>query len=316
MTTMAKQRGILIIALCVTGAAAIVGPWYYRQAAGKAQKSFSTPKAAAQALLEAAEEDDTATLLLLFGRNGNEIVASGDPIRDKNNRATFVERARQSMKLQRASSDRDRVFVLIGEDQFPFPVPIVKTGAAWRFDTDKGKHELLARRIGSNELDTIELCHKFVDAEYQFAAEDQDGSGVSQYAQRFISSPGNHDGLYEPAPPGGLASPIANLVTEAAAEGYNTSGVKSVPYHGYQFQLLTAQRPNAQDGAGEYMVHDLLIGGFGLVAWPIEYGVSGIKTFQVNQTGLIFEKDLGADTVAKASAIKRFDPDSSWRVVQ
>jgi len=309
-----KKPGFILLGVACAGI--IGGLWYRSHAAAAAQKSFSTAEAAAQALVQAAQNDDTATLLLLFGPKEKEIVASGDPVRDRSRRAAFVERARQSLKVQPVSADRDRAFILVGEDEFPFPIPIVKSGGRWRFDTQEGKHELLARRIGSNELDAIDFCHRFVDAEYQFAAEDHDGSGVRQYAQRFISSPGKKDGLYWPAPEGSSVSPIADLVTEAAEEGYDTSGVKPVPYHGYVFRFLTGQGANAQGGANEYMVHGLMIGGFGLIAWPVEYGTSGIKTFLVNQSGDVFEKDLGRGTPARVLAITTFDPDPTWKVVQ
>jgi hypothetical protein len=219
------------------------------------------------------------------------------------------------MKLQPDPSDASRVLIVIGGDDFPFAVPIRKAGGQWRFDVEEGEREVLARRIGGNEIDAIRLCTAYVEAQQQYAAEDHDRSGVHQYAMRFISSPGRKDGLYWPEADDAPTSPIADLVTQAAQEGYDTSGEKPVPYHGYRFQILTGQGPEAEGGATEYMVRGLLIGGFGLVAWPVEYGTSGVKTFLVNQSGVVYEKDLGTNTSTLANAMKTFDPDRTWKVV-
>lgn len=280
------------------------------------QKSFPTAEAAARALLAAAQSNDIASLNLLFGDQGKEIVTSGDPVQDKNRRDLFVDLARRSMKVQPDSANPGRMQILIGDDDFPFPVPLVKTGSEWTFDTVDGKRELLARRIGANELDAIDLCHKYVEAQFQFAAQDNDGSGVHQYAQRFISSPNKKDGLYWPAEEGSPTNPIADLVTQAAEEGYDTSGEKPVPYHGYYFHILTGEGPLAKGGQKDYLTHGLMIGGFGLAAWPVEYGVSGIKSFLVNQMGTVYEKDLGNRTPVLAKAIKAFNPDATWKAVK
>ena len=281
------------------------------------QQSFPSAEAAAQALLAAAQANDVPALTRLFGPAGKEIITSGDPVQDRNRRAAFVDLAKHRMKLQPDPANPSMVVILIGLDDFPFPAPLVKTaGGAWRFDTQKGKREMLARRIGSNELDAIDLCATYVEAQRAFAAGDPEHSGVHQYAQRLISSPGKKDGLYWPQAGKRPSSPIGELVTQAALEGYDTSGLQPVPYHGYFFRILTGQGPRARGGAQDYLVHGLMIGGFGLVAWPAEYRASGVKTFLVNQEGVVYEKDLGPSTPAVARAIKTFNPDSSWKEVK
>jgi hypothetical protein len=205
--------------------------------------------------------------------------------------------------------------VLLGADAFPFPIPLAKTGDRWHFDTAAGKTEILARRIGSNELDAIAACKAYVDAQYDYAAEDRNKNGIPEYARKMISSPGKRDGLFWPesdAPP----TRFAAGVKKAQEEGYRQEGETPTPYHGYNFRILMAQGPKAHGGALEYLQHGSMIGGFGLVAWPAEYGVSGIKTFLVNQDGVVFEKDLGSSTSATAIAMKVFDPDRTWRRVR
>jgi hypothetical protein len=289
---------------------------YHGYMAATAQRSFPTAEAGAQALLSAAEGNDLAALRAIFGSKGRQILESGDPVQDKNRRAMFVEAARKSMKLQPDPGPLPRVRILLGEDDFPFAVPLRRADGRWRFDVDAGKRELLARRIGGNEIDAIRLCTAYVAAQEQFAAEDHDRTGVHQYAMRFISSPGRKDGLYWSDVEGPQIAPLAEMVKEAAAEGYNTSGEKPVPYHGYNVQILTGQGRNAEGGATDYMVHGLLIGGFGLVSWPAEYGVSGIKTFLVNQAGVVYEKDLGPNSARLAKTMQTFNPDSTWTAVQ
>jgi hypothetical protein len=314
--TMIKAYSTLIATLFAVGGSMLALLLYEGGALAAQQKSFSTAGAAAAALLSAAQAGDTAALDLMFGPNGKEILNSGDPVQDRDRRAMFVQRASRSMKVQTDPADSSRAVIVIGEDDFPFAVPLRKTRGKWRFDTEDGRREVRARRIGGNELDAIRLCTAYVDAQEKFTAEDHDPSGVRQYARRFISSPGARDGLYWPRNEGHAAGPIAELVTQAAREGYDTSGEKPVPYRGYYFRILTGQGSNVPGGAGDYSVHGLMIGGFGLVAWPAEYGVSGIKTFQVNQSGVVYEKDLGANTPAQARAMKTFNPDSTWRAVQ
>jgi hypothetical protein len=313
--TMVKTCSTLTATLVAVSGGMLAVLLYEGGASAEQQKSFSTPGAAAEALLSAAQAGDIAALNLLLGPDGKGILNSGDPVQDKNRRAMFVQRASQSMKVQPDPANSSRAIILIGEDDFPVAVPLRKTRGKWRFDTEAGKREVLARRIGGNELDAIRLCKAYVDEQEKFTAEDHDRSGVRQYAQRFISSPDKSDGLYWPRAESAPASPIAELVTQAAQEGYDTSGEKPVPYHGYYFQILTGQGPNAPGGAGDYTVNGLMIGGFGLVAWPAEYGASGIKTFLVNQSGVVYEKDLWTNTPVQAKGMKTFNPDSTWRAL-
>ena len=277
--------------------------------------TFGTPRQAARALLVAAEADDVPALARIFGPGSDEILNSGDSVQDNNNRDRFVKKARRLLRERIDPANANRAVLLIGTDGFPFPIPLVRSRGRWHFDTADGKSEILARRIGSNELDAIAACKAYVNAQYDYASEDRNQNGIPEYARKLISSPGKRDGLFWP----GSDSPptqLAERVKSAQAEGYRVQGEKRVPYHGYYFRILLAQGPKARGGALEYVQHGSMIGGFGLVAWPADYRVSGIKTFMVNQDGVIYEKDLGPSTATAASEIAAFDPDKSWHRVR
>jgi hypothetical protein len=279
------------------------------------QRTFATPREAAQALVAAAEAADVSALATIFGQGSEEILNSGDAVQDKNNLARFVKRAKQSLRERVDPANASRATLLIGPDGFPFPIPLVRTAGRWHFDTPRGKAEILARRIGSNELDAIAACKAYVDAQYDYATEDRNKNGVPEYARKLISSPGKRDGLFWPesdAPP----TQFAAGVKSAQSEGYRKEGDTRTPHHGYYFRILLSQGPKARGGALDYIQHGSMIGGFALVAWPAEHGVSGIKTFVVNQDGVIYEKDLGASTPAAAQATTAFDPDKAWRRVR
>jgi Protein of unknown function (DUF2950) len=279
------------------------------------QRTFATPQQAARALLAAAEADDLPALMQIFGPEGDEILNSGDAVADRASRTRFVDRAKQSLKEKIDPANVNRATLLVGADGFPFPIPMLRTAGRWYFNTEEGKHEILARRIGSNELDAIAACKAYVDAQYDYATEDRNKNGVPEYARKLISSPGKRDGLFWPesdAPP----TQFAAGVKKAQSEGYQKEGNAATPYHGYYFRILTAQGPKARGGALDYVQHGLMIGGFGLVAWPAEYGISGIKTFLVNQDDVIYEKDLGPSTGAAVKAMTGFDPDRTWRRVR
>jgi hypothetical protein len=279
------------------------------------QRTFATPREAAQALLAAAEAQDVSSLGAIFGQGSEEILNSGDAVQDKNNLARFVNRAKQSLKERIDPANASRATLLIGPDNFPFPIPLVRTAGRWHFDTPSGKTEILARRIGSNELDAIAASKAYVEAQFDYATEDRNKNGIPEYARRLISSPGKRDGLFWPgsdAPP----TAFAEGVKRAQSEGYRKEGDTPVPHHGYYFRILLAQGPKARGGALDYIQHGSMIGGFALVAWPAEHGVSGVKTFLVNQDGVIYEKDLGPSTSAAAQAMAAFDPDSTWRRVR
>ena len=279
------------------------------------QSTFSTPKEAGRALLSAAEAGDVRALMNIFGPEGDEILKSGDAVKDNSDRAMFVAKAKRSLRERINPAKPTRAILLVGADDFPFPVPLVKSGNRWYFDTAAGKREILARRIGSDEMDAIAACKAYVDAQYDYAAEDRNKNGVPEYARKLISSPGIRDGLFWPGsdvPP----TEFSATVKEAGSEGYKKSGEVPTPYHGYYFRILTAQGPKARGGALDYVQHSLMIGGFGLMASPVTYGVSGVKTFIVNQDGIIYEKDLGPSTNTAVEALTTFDPDRTWRRVR
>ena len=313
ISTRDRLRGSMLF---VVLSLALAGGCGTRKPAAISQKTFATADQAAQALARAVEADDVNALMLLFGDDAKDIIASGDAVQDRNQRAAFAARIRESMKLDKVAGDGNRVVILTGNDGDPFAVPLVRKANRWRFDTDAGSTELLARRIGANELDTIELCEGYVEAQRKYAMEDPAQSGIAVYAERFISSPGKKDGLYWPAESGGPLSPISAQITKAAAEGYSKANERPVPYHGYYYKILKAQGPHAPGGARDYIEKGMMLGGFGLVAWPAEYGTSGIKTFIVNQDGVVLEKDLGDKTTGIAKAMIAYDPDPTWHTTQ
>ena len=279
-------------------------------AAQTGQKTFATPQEAAQALVDAASANDTAAMLRIFGPAGKDIAQSGDAAADKENREKFAAMARQKMSVE-LDDDKDRATLTVGPDDWPMPVPIVLEKGQWRFDSAVGRVEVLARRVGRNELTAMEVSRAYVEAQTEYASRDRVAGGMLQYAQKILSSPGKKDGLYWEGEPDNLV-PKAFADASAAMLG---EGKKVAPYHGYYFRILKTQGPDAEGGAMDYVVKDKMIGGFALVAYPAEYGVSGIKTFIVNHRGKVYEKDLGSTTGALARQMTRFNPDKSWRVV-
>jgi Protein of unknown function (DUF2950) len=271
------------------------------------QRTFATPQEAAQALIDASEHNDSAALLKILGPDGKDIVASGDPAEDTKNRAAFASSARE--KLQINQDNPLKTTLVVGAQEWPFPVPLEQKDGKWRFNSAKGRLEILARRVGRNELNAIDVCRGYVEAQLEYAAEDRNKTGMLQYAQKIVSSPGKQDGLYWDG---------ATIVPKAfaeAAESYAKEGNKLQPYHGYYFKVLKAQGPDAQGGAFSYVVKGEMIGGFALLAWPAEYGVSGVHTFIVNHHGMVYQKDLGSATAAMAKQVNRFNPDKSWKPV-
>jgi hypothetical protein len=277
------------------------------------QRTFATPQEAAQAAIEAAEHNDTAALLKLFGPDGKDIVDSGDPTEDKKERAEFARRAREKMQVSQDPTNPDRAVFSVGEQDWPFPVPLVRKDGQWRFDSSQGRLEILARRIGANEIDAMEVCRGYVEAQLEYAAQDRDAHGTLQYAQKIVSSPGKHDGLYWEGAPETL---VPKSFAGAAAASQPEGGGKPKPYHGYYFHILKAQGADAPGGGFNYVVKGEMIGGFALAAWPTEYGVSGVRTFIVNHRGIVYEKDLGPRTAAVARQMTQFNPDKSWRQVE
>jgi hypothetical protein len=274
-----------------------------------AQRTFASPQDAARAVLEAAENNDTSALLKIFGPEGRDIVVSGDPVEDKNGRAQFARMAEEKMQIRHDAANR--ATIVAGSDEWPFPVPLVEQSGQWRFDSTRGKVEVLARRVGRNEMNAIEVCRGYVEAQLEYATHDRDAHGGLEYAQKIVSSPGKRDGLYWE---GESSSLVPKAFAEAAAAMF-AQGRKPVPYHGYYFHILKAQGPDADGGATDYVVKGEMIGGFALIAYPADYGVSGVRTFIVNHKAIVFEKDLGATTPTLARQMVRYNPDKTWKAV-
>jgi hypothetical protein len=282
-------------------------------AAPQDAQTFSTPQAAAQALVDAAAKNDTAALLKVLGPGGKDIAQSGDAADDKAMHAEFAARAGASLQVQIDSDNKNRATIVVGNDHWPFPVPLIQKSGQWSFDSAHGRVEILARRVGRNELAAIDVCRGYVEAQMEYSSRDRDAHGGLEYAQRIISSPGKRNGLYYEGEPENFAP---KSFADAAAVLLQGQGKKPVPYHGYFYHILKAQGPDAQGGAMDYVVKNEMIGGFALVAWPAEYGVSGVKTLIVSHRGIVYEKDLGPQTATLARQMTRFNPDKTWKAVE
>jgi hypothetical protein len=280
------------------------------------QERFKSPEDAFGALIEAAKTNDIVKLMAIFGPQGKYLISSGDAVADSNSRKRFVEAAEEAVKFSKL--DDNTLLAVIGKDACSFPIPIVRSGQEWVFSTDDGKQEIINRRIGKNELSTIQVSLAYVDAQREYAGKDRDGSGVLQYAQRFISHEGKKDGLYWKAAAGEESSPLGLLFAQATEEGYTVRkpGENHKPYHGYYFKILQSQGSKAPGGELDYIINGKMTAGFGLLAYPAEYGVSGIMTFMVNQQGIVYEKDLGPKTDEIAKTMIKYDPDKTWEPVK
>jgi hypothetical protein len=277
-----------------------------------AQESFNTPDEAATKLIAAAEKFDTAELEKIFGPDSKDLIISAEPPRDQEIAKTFAELGREKKSISVDPKNKNLAYVLVGKDNWPFAVPLVKKNGKWMFDTAAGREELTNRRVGGNELDAIEICHGFVEAQEEYALQKHDGSEVNQYAQRIISSPGKQDGLAWQNSDGTWAGPVGEDVAKAIEKGYSEGS----PYHGYYFKVLKGQGPAAPLGQMDYVVKGAMIGGYALAAAPAEYGVSGVKTFMVSNDGVVYEKDFGKDTADQFKKLEVFNPDESWDPVQ
>lgn len=307
----ARSAGLvisLIFALAVPGAAVAADA----PAAPNQQTMFKTPEAAAEALIAAAESFDVPALTGIFGPDGVDLVVTDDAVSDRNTAASFAAQARTKMAVTRDPGNKKLAVVSVGEEEWPLPIPIVKTGGKWRFDTAAGREELLFRRIGSNEIDAIEVCLGYVEAQHEYAYTKREGSLVNQYAQRIISTPGAQDGLAWQGSDGSWQGPVGEGAARAIAEGYSD---RLEPYHGYYFKILKGQGPDAPMGEMDFVVGGAMIGGFALVAAPAQYRVTGVKTFIVSHDGVVYEKDLGEKTNDEFRAMERFNPDPSWEPV-
>jgi len=273
------------------------------------QETFKTPEEAVNALVAAAKSQDRKDVLEILGPDGQAIVSSGDPVADSNAREKFISAydAKHAIELEGDGTQT----LIIGDDDWPFPIPLINKTGEWQFDTKAGLDEILRRRIGRNELSAIQVCLAYVQAQNEYASLDPGGLGQHVYAQRIVSRPGKKDGLYWPTAEGEEPSPLGDLAAQASAEGYKV-GQAPIPYHGYFYRIIKRQGPSAAGGAFDYVVNGKMIGGFALVAYPAEYGNSGIMTFMVNHDGTVFQKDLGPDTAKIARKIEAFSPDGTW----
>jgi hypothetical protein len=278
--------------------------------AANAQQSFKTAEEAVDALVRAAKTGDRKGILTVLGRDGADIVSSGDPVADASARNRVIEA--YDAKHQVVMEGTDKAVLIVGRKDWPFPIPLVRKDSTWRFDTAGGREEILFRRIGRNELSAIQACLAYVDGQQEYAEQGVAGNGV--YAQRIVSRPGKKDGLYWPAQSSADESPLGELAATAAAEGYRV-GQQRAPYHGYYYKILTKQGRNASGGALDYIVRGRMIGGFALVAYPAEYRNSGVMTFIVNHQGDVYEKDLGPNTARVAASMRAFNPDNTWQRV-
>jgi hypothetical protein len=277
------------------------------------QKVFGSPEDAMKALAETAQAGDTKGVMAILGSEGEDILFSGDEVADKADRERFLKRYQERVDLVK---DRDRVSVILGNDYFPFAIPIVKKAEGWVFDTKAGREEVLNRRIGRNELNAIQVCEAYVEAQREYASTDRERDGIIQYAQKVMSDPYRRNGLYWEAAEGEIPSPLGPFFAQAAEKGYTKKGDKPIPYHGYYFKILKGQGPNAPGGPYSYVINGHMVAGFALVAWPAEYVVSGVMTFIVSQNGTVYQKDLGLKTGELAKAMTLYNPDRTWKRAQ
>jgi hypothetical protein len=275
-------------------------------------RGFDTPQQAAAALVAAAEKFDEPDLERIFGPDGNDIVLTGELPQDRQRAADFAAEAREKLTVSLDPKKGNRAFVIVGNENWPFPVPIVKRGDKWHFDAKAGRQELLYRRIGANELDIIAICHNYVDAQEEYAFRKRQGYDVNQYAQHILSTPGKQDGLAWRNADGTWDGPLGESAARAIVQGYTSA---AEPYHGYFLKILKGQGPDAPLGEVDYVVNGVMIGGFGLIATPAEYSVTGVKTFMVSQDGVVYQKDLGPASIEEFMKIDRFNPDKSWTPV-
>jgi len=309
---MSARRSIRILAL---SAAASCGTLVLAAAPAPPstpQTTFATPEEATQALIAAADPYDLPTISKILGPDGVDLVVTEDTVQDKKQSAEFAAMAKEHSSVVRDAKNPKKATLLIGHEDWPMPIPLVQKGGRWSFDSKAGRQEILVRRIGRNELDAIEVCRGYVEAQNEYASERHDGATINQYAQRIVSTPGKQDGLAWKTSAGTWEGPVGEGIARVIAEGYST---RYEPYHGYYFKVLKAQGPHAPMGAMDFVVKGAMIGGFALTAAPSDYGVTGIMTFIVSHDGTVYEKDLGPDTLKAFQGRASYDPDSSWHPV-
>ena len=303
---------VLYRALTAAALACALGIASIGHAAETKQQAYATPEEAVKALMAAAKAGDTKAMIGILGPGSRQIIHSGDAVADKTGRERFVKDYEAASRIEK-SGDAKAV-LSIGKDNWPFPIPVVKDAAGWRFDAKAGKEEILNRRVGRNELAVIQVLQAYVDAQREYYLRNPQHDKLLHYAQKIASTQGKRDGLYWPVKAGEKPSPLGPLVAGAKAEGYaKGAGGKPAAYHGYHYRILRGQGPDARGGAYDYVAQGRMIGGFAMVAWPASYGNSGVMTFIVNHDGVVYEKDLGPDTAAAVQKIARFNPDKSWK---
>jgi Protein of unknown function (DUF2950) len=302
--------GVILLRLvpCVLALLVLVA-FAFAQEAKSTQKTFATPEQAAAALIQASETFDVPALTKILGPDGEDLVSSEDPVRDKRIAAEFAAKAHEHTSISVDPNNANRATLLVGNDNFPLAIPIIHKNGTWFFDTKAGKQEMLYRRVGANELDAIQICRGYVEAQHEYAMTKHDGTEVNQYAQRVISSPGTHDGLVWRNSDGSLGGPIAENIADALQQGYTD---KAKPYHGYFFKILKGQGPAAPLGKLDFVVEGAMIGGFALAAAPADYRVTGVKSFIVGYDGIVYQKDLGPDTLKIFKDMELYNPDKSW----
>jgi hypothetical protein len=307
-----------IVISCLLGVTLHAAPSSKPDAAAASQpkeKQFDTPKQAADAIIQVAANFDVAAAKEILGPDSEDIVSSQDPVQDKNRAEAFAAKAKEKNSIEIEKNHPNTAILLVGNDDFPFPIPIVKHKGKWSFDTKAGREEILDRRIGANELNAIEICRGFVEAQHEYAMDKHDGAKVNQYAQRVLSTPGKHDGLAWQNADGTWGGPVGEEVAKALAQGY-TQQSQPQPYHGYYFKVLKGQGPAAPMGEMDFMVGGAMIGGFALAAAPAQYRVTGVMTFIVGPDGVVYQKDLGPDTLKTFQSMDKYNPDKTWKVTE
>ncbi len=312
-TILVTSRILCVAAIaCIFSLSQVVFAQAKQPVAAPSHKTFATPQEAVDALIKASSDYDVSTLLQIFGPYGEDFVSTEDPVHDKSTGQAFAALARKKNVVTIDPARPNRATLIVGDDQWPFPVPLVKQkDGKWLFDSRAGRREILYRRIGANELDAIQICRGFVEAQLQYSTQIHDDSGVNQYAQKLISSPGKQDGLYWEDSDGTPSGPISKAVAKAIEEGYSTE--KRSAFHGYYFKVLKGQGAAARLGRLDYVIQGVMIGGFALIAVPAEYRVTGVKTFMVNQDGIVYEKDLGPNSLQIAKQMELYNPDKTWK---
>jgi Protein of unknown function (DUF2950) len=306
-----KDMNRLVIVLLTLTACGKEAARHPAEEANLPQRTFASPEEAATALIQAAEKFDQPALVQILGGDGRSLVMSKDTVQDRQRAITFGKEAQEQHRVE-LDSTRKSAILAVGPTGWPLPIPIVQDGSSWRFDSKAGANEILIRRVGENELDAIKVCRGYVEAQRQYASARHDGSPVNQYAQRIISTPGKHDGLAWQAPDGSWQGPVGEAIAKVIGEGYRD---RYEPFHGYYFKVLKGQGPSAPNGAMNFMVDSMMIGGFALVAAPADYRVTGVQTFIVSYDGVVYQQDLGPETLDVFKKMELYDPDSTWTAV-